>query len=570
MVGRYLCVGLLLGGAVASVTTPVLALSSGERPDALWHAVPFSAFYLAGAVAYAKRPASPVARRMLALGALLQCGMLTGTACTWLLTENGQLPWLWAVNAAATLWGALALAMWIALFAVFPDGVYQAGYERAVVWAAFRMAPLFPLLAILTGPTQPISFDLAPHLETPSPLYLPALSPLAPVVPLQFVAPLVGVVLLVLRYRRLSGDRRVQVRWLLAPALVLGLMAAASALAEPLMDGAVGDAPWDIALTLLPLALVVALLRYRLLDVDRVIRRSLLYATLWGVIATAYASLAAVLGLAAGARTSAQVAVVVTLVAALLFLPARRWLEALAGRWVYGHRLSGYDVVRQFGATLEHAFDLQELAATIAAAARTGVAAQWARVRVGSEGEQIVAVEPTGGDRLNSIGAVEVALCIPLVHGDERVATLECGPKKEGQYTEEDRDLLTTLSRQAAAAVRNGRLTADLTEIEEQARELAASRTRIVQAEEAERRRIERDIHDGVQQSLVALLARLELARTQVNDAHKVGLTLESVQSDLRQALADLREFARGIHPAVLGDRGLVEAIQCAGLDGDD
>src|SRR5438270_7963331 len=86
----------------------------------------------------------------------------------------------------------------------------------------------------------------------------------------------------------------------------------------------------------------------------------------------------------------------------------------------------------------------------------------------------------------------------------------------------------------------------------------------IVQAEEATRRRIERDIHDGIQQQLVALLAKLRLARNQVSRGsdQAAATTLAELQEDTRQALDDLRELARGIHPPVLSDRGLLEAIE--------
>lgn len=122
------------------------------------------------------------------------------------------------------------------------------------------------------------------------------------------------------------------------------------------------------------------------------------------------------------------------------------------------------------------------------------------------------------------------------------------------------------MARQAALAVRNARLTSELgerlSEVSRQAEELRTSRTRIVQAAETERRRIERDIHDGIQQEIVALMARIELARTQLAlDPDAVEKTLADARGLIHQTQADLRELARGIHPAVLGVRGLVEAI---------
>ena len=126
----------------------------------------------------------------------------------------------------------------------------------------------------------------------------------------------------------------------------------------------------------------------------------------------------------------------------------------------------------------------------------------------------------------------------------------------------------TTLGRQTGLALHNARLAAELRErldqIREQAESLAASRARIVAAEEAARRGIERDIHDGVQQELVALIARHRRwrATSSRRDPTLVDETLAELQGEAGQALDDLRELARGIHPSVLSDRGLVDAIE--------
>ena len=140
------------------------------------------------------------------------------------------------------------------------------------------------------------------------------------------------------------------------------------------------------------------------------------------------------------------------------------------------------------------------------------------------------------------------------------VGVIECGPKIEGRYNAADQELLNTLGRQAALAIRNSQLAAELSQNVD---ELAASRARLVQAEELERRRLERDLHDGVQQELVGVLARLGLARNQLRrDRDLAESTLREAQVDAQRALEGLQELARGIHPAILTDRGLVEAVE--------
>jgi signal transduction histidine kinase len=126
--------------------------------------------------------------------------------------------------------------------------------------------------------------------------------------------------------------------------------------------------------------------------------------------------------------------------------------------------------------------------------------------------------------------------------------------------TDEEKAVVATLARQAALAVRNVRLTAQLSD---QTAELAASRARLVRAEEAERRRIERNIHDGVQQDLVALIGQAgHVRRIQTRDADAVEAELALLQKGLERVLGDLRQLAHGIHPSLLRDRGLLAAIE--------
>jgi signal transduction histidine kinase len=197
----------------------------------------------------------------------------------------------------------------------------------------------------------------------------------------------------------------------------------------------------------------------------------------------------------------------------------------------------------------------------VAATVRQALDAKWARVVI--EGRNpIVAV-----DALTDALAAETTLSAPLMYGEEVAGRVECGPRSEGRYRPRDTELLITLARHAALAIRNATQAAELADrlvlIKVQSQELHASRARIVHAEEAGRRQLERDIHDGVQQELVALLAKIRRARNQLGrDPATVGVLLEELQEETRLALSDLRDFAQGIHPTVLSDRGLAEAIE--------
>jgi signal transduction histidine kinase len=156
---------------------------------------------------------------------------------------------------------------------------------------------------------------------------------------------------------------------------------------------------------------------------------------------------------------------------------------------------------------------------------------------------------------------------VPLMHAGTTLGSIECGPRRDGPLLEEDRRLLATLAGQAATTASNMRLAAELSDrldvIRRQADDLTASRARLVQAQHAERRRIQRDLHDGAQQDVVVLTATLALARERLRRGDpRADETLTQLQRDLVDLLARLREFAHAIHPPVLADSGLLEAIE--------
>jgi signal transduction histidine kinase len=144
---------------------------------------------------------------------------------------------------------------------------------------------------------------------------------------------------------------------------------------------------------------------------------------------------------------------------------------------------------------------------------------------------------------------------------------IQCSERRDGPLLDEDRRLLAHLAGQAATAARNLHLTAELSDrldvIRRQAAELTASRARVAQTQDAERQRIQRDLHDGIQQDVVVLTAKLALARERLRrgDA-RADEPLAELQRDLGDLLVHLRDFAHAIHPPVLADQGLLEAIE--------
>jgi len=340
---------------------------------------------------------------------------------------------------------------------------------------------------------------------------------------------------LVVRLRRARGIERQQLKWVVYAGVVALLM---------FPVGTIGSASEPLATVLqlvgmLSFAVIaagfgVALFRYRLWDIDLVARRSLVFALLWLAIAGVYAGISAGLGLAAGSRVPVAVAIAVTALATLVFQPARRWLERIADRWVFGRRDSPLKTMHGFGELAGSAAQPGDIATQLAATASAAVGLAWVEVHL----------HGSASARHGTLSA-EPATVFQISRGDEHFGELLCRPHRGLRLTTDDEALLTALAAQAATAVSRAQLA-----------------SRIVRAQETERRRIERNIHDGAQQELVALVAQLGLARSRANGDESSDTVLATAQQDVRRILANLRELAQGIHPSVLADGGLAAAVE--------
>jgi signal transduction histidine kinase len=551
----------LLPGAVALVAVAILDLRMGALEGAAVDVGTGVAFYLAGTLAYLARPANRSAWFLLLMATLLAVGKCLGNAISAAGAAPPSIAASWGAVVLLNAAGWAVLAAGIAVFATFPDGHFQRPYEGWIV----RGLPLaflpLQLLQLLGSAELSTNQFTAMPITAASPLHISGLDSLGSlagaVVAGSNGGVVLGLVLLIFRYRRFGTEQRQQIKW---PLYAVAISAISLAFVffgpgPPAVPFWLAAFLYVATLAVLPIGLAMGIVVHRSLDIDDVIRRSVVYGVLWAVIAAAFVVVAAVFGIAVGQRVPLVLAVVVTIAATLVFQPARRRLEQLADKLVFGPRLGGYELISQLGARLETSTGAEDVASTVAAAVKSGLGARWVRVSLNRPVLKLVAAE--------GIGATESALpglSAPLVHGGEVVGVIECGPKQEGSYNRADEQLLATLGRQAALAIRNSQLAYELSQRLE---ELEASRARLVHAEDEGRRRLERDLHDGVQQELVGLLARVSLARNQLTkNRDGAAATLRQVQDDARRALETVQEVARGIHPAVLSDRGLIEAVE--------
>lgn len=471
-------------------------------------------------------------------------------------------------------WATSEPGGWVPVFIVllllyFPDGRLLSRRWRPVVAATITASLLMAAGRLLSeysdGGEDEFTFG-PPWLDNPLPVTIGDQHPLWgggigwPLVLACVVAALVS---FAVRYRRAGREQREQIKWLLPPVLLVG-----AGFLGMVFEGADGTfwllTPGALAL---PVAIAVAVVRHRLYDIDLLIRRSVVYAVLWVAIGAVYLTVAALPGLALGDRLPVEAAVGLTVAATVAFQPARRHVDRLVGRLLFGERESELELLSRFGAAVADSFDATELAPRIADTVRHGFDVEWARVTL--------VVTPGETDRVETAGTAGIsidpddtpALAVPLVHAGRHLGDIECGPKRDGRFSDRDHLLLASLARQAALGIHNAHLAAELSarldEIGRQASELRASRARLVAAQDTERQRLERDLHDGVQQDIVSLLSRLGLARTQLRrDPAAAEASLAELQTQTGEVLRDLRRLVQGIHPPVLADRGILEALE--------
>jgi len=571
---RAVCVAFAAIGGCALVVAVAIGLATGGRAGAAgWVLVGPAPFYAAGLVGVVRGPGHRVAAWLLASGAMFVLAVCLGDVVPLLAQDSS---YAWVVVLAREWAGNASVVAGIGLIGLFPTGVPQRAGERWALRTAAVPAVLLPVLLLISSFTAPNGlFGNPAYPVIANPLFVPAFGSVAPVAAvLQYTFPVwavVGVFMLYLRYQRSpSADCR-RIRWLLAGAGgAVVLIAAFAVLSWALGPGPLQDASvwflWALTLVLVLGSLAVALSDDGVLGIDRSARRSVVYRALCVLISVVYVAAAAALGLLAGRYMPGGAAVLLAAGVAVAFQPVRRRLERLADRWVFGARLDGYAVLSRFGSMLETSPGPADLLPRLAAAIRQGLGLQWARVRLGvtTAGGSL----PAGGAAgIEPDEVAEPALVVPLIHAGAVLGWIECGRRRDGPLLEEDRRLLAGLASQAATAVRNLHLTAELSDrldvIRHQAAELTASRARVAQAQDAERQRIQRDLHDGVQQNVVALTAKLALARERLNRGDpQADEPLAELQRDLGELLVHLREFAHAIHPPVLADQGLLEAIE--------
>ena len=313
----------------------------------------------------------------------------------------------------------------------------------------------------------------------------------------------------------------------------------------------------------------IAILRHRLFDIDVIISRAVVYGLLSAAATGVYAGIVLGIGTFVGHRRGPVLTIAAAVAIALLFQPLRRRAQRFANRLVYGQRATPYQALSDFAGDMAGQLGLAEAVGRMVSvlAGATGADRAEAWIRVGPE-LRPAAIWPRGsppsaivtigtGDSLPAIGGASRAVAVS--HGGELLGALSLHKPPNEPLTSTEDELLRHLASQAGLVLRNAALTAELQATID---ELRASRRRLVEAQDAERRKIERNLHDGAQQQLIAVTIHLALLEESADDPAAVRELAPAVKDGISGALGELRDLARGIYPPLLADQGLIPALQ--------
>jgi signal transduction histidine kinase len=555
-----LSTGLLLGGLPLAYLAGHAA-GLWNFPD-VFEELTFVAVPVVGFVLASRRPANKIGWLLLGAGLLIGLGFFSSRYGGYglLAARPGPLPgaraaqwlvnWIWIVPA-----GAFA-----AVLLLFPSGLLPSRRWRPAAWfvaAVYAVDTIgFVLRAsrVWRDPFAPQAQGWYPGLHNALLVLWPA-------------ATVVAGAALITRFVRSSGEERLQLKWFATAAAIVVItiipLAEAPQISSRPDIGIPVVAPLKVlfclALVCLWAAIAVAILKYKLYGIDIVISKALQYGALAVFISAVYAGLVAGVGTLAGDRRSPLLSAVAAVVVTVTFHPAALRAARLANRIVYGRRASPYQVLSEFARRIGggYARDVLAQMATIVAAG-TGAQRVVIWLRVGSELRAEAASDgssadpvPVDGHQLPALPDADFGA--PVLYQGELLGGITIRMPRDEPLKPAAEQLVIDVASQAGLALSNAGLIEDL----------RASRQRLVAAQDEERRRLERNLHDGAQQDLVALAIKLRLVSTVVEEGNaEARQLLGELREDAASALGNLRDLARGIYPPLLEDRGLVSALR--------
>jgi signal transduction histidine kinase len=560
----------VLGLGLAAAGTGLVFVSlNGD--GLLGEATNFLAFMgmgVVGALSLSRSPGNRIGLLLLWVALSVGAAFATSEAAAYLYAHGSRTAAAWVGWPGNTLWTLGLFPLLILLPVWFPDGKVASRRWRVVVWLGVGLCALAFLALGFATPLLPVAQDAAGRdIEIPNPLHVSGLGSLEwlgwalwPGLLALFV---LAATSMVIRFRRSTGVERQQLKWFAFAALVLVAYFIVSAILETLgvPEGLLGQMVSGLAFAGIPVAVGIAILQYRLWDLDVVVKKTVVAGSLLLVAIAVYGGAAALIGLLAIDQDRPAALFAIALGLGIAFRPAMRVTRRLVDRIVYGERATPYEVLTEFSDRVGTSYATEDVLPRMAQVLGEGSAAEVARVwlRAGSRFQQ-AAVWPPDAGALDPVPVAEGPGSGPpgetLVEVRDRgevLGALSVRMPASDPMSPAKEKLVRDLAAQAGLVLRNVRLVEDL----------RSSRQRLVAAQDEERRRLERDIHDGAQQQLVALAVKARLAaQFAERDPVKAAELLRQIEAETQTALEDLRDLARGIYPPLLADRGLVAAIE--------
>jgi signal transduction histidine kinase len=562
---RRLAWTIWIVGAVMFVGTFVFRFVRHERfqPSDLSEPIAFAAMGLVGLIVALHQPRNPIGWIYLVVW-ISAAGVfaLLQEYAYWVETSHASAPGepiaVWIGNWA---WVPIFTLLLTYPFLLFPDGDLPSPRWRPAAWGIAITSVFWSISFALNGGSD---YTNANNEHVRNPFAPASLATTIDVVRIALSFVMIGfmaatVASLVIRYRRSRGDEREQIRWLMLAGGVTVFW-----FLLPLDHGSGGWADFvqGFVLTLIPIAIGVAILKYHLYDIDLVLRKTLVFGVLAVFITLVYVAIVVGVGTAVGSSGNPVLSGIAAAVVALAFQPVRRWGQRLANRLVYGKRATPYEVLSEFSNRLGDAYDPQDVLPRMARILADGTGSKRADVWLQVDRKLRVAASwPATDEPADELPAEPLPPgLVPVRHRDELLGALSVQKAQGESLTANESKLVDDLAAQAGLVLRNVALTEQL---RMRLEELRASRQRLVGAQDEERRKIERNIHDGAQQQLVALAVKQRLAASLIgNDDERAGAMLAELQVETNAALDDLRDLARGIYPPLLAERGLAAALE--------
>src|SRR5215211_6827157 len=548
-----------------------LIVTEGPSTMAVLTGVLSLAYPTVGALIASRLPTNPIGWIFCGLGLLYVAQRFTTAYADYALLWNFAFPggeYMAWFSTVVEYPGIILAGVFLTL--LFPDGRLLSPRWRIVAW----MAVLGAGLAGISDAFNPDGLNTPYDVENPFGVsaaiggglttykLFDILSEVGPA--LLLISSIAALVSLILRLHSAWGDERPQLKWFLYATLPASvsfslILIIFSRLYFPMLRFLDPYLPFQefftyidtyavpvFSLLFVPVFTFIAIVRYHLFDIDVVINRTLVYGALSACVVGIYVLVVVALGALFQARGNLAISLLATGFVAVLFQPLRARLQRSVNRLMYGERDDPYAVISRLGRRLEATLApdtvLPTLVETIAQALKLPYVAILLK-----EGEGFRTTAASGSPR----GEPET---LPLVYHREELGRLALSPRAPGEgFSDADRDLLENLARQAEVAVHAVRLTTDLQH----------SRERLVATREEERRRLRRDLHDGLGAQLAGLNVQAGALRRLIpSDPDAADELVVELREELRGAISDKRRLVYDLRPPALDDLGLGESLR--------